>query len=206
MDFLVGSTLHAFALLLLILISYDIACQWFINLFTRIEDHWPDEIKIPSTTQLIPAIPKLHEPMHGRANHEVFSLNFIPGVGKSDLETPERVWSAHNGLGNSTKTQGPGGRHDVLDDHFGFWNWLKYVALGKTLMSKYKAAIIERNIQVEGHRGLTESLDPMLVARWEKMCLEWESDSFLKTKANPYYTAGLCMFLLLSLLLCLLIL
>ena len=206
MDFLVGSTLHAFALLLLILISYDIACQLFINLFTRIEDHWPDEIKIPSTTQLIPAIPKLHEPMHGRANHEVFSLNFIPGVGKSDLETPERVWSAHNGLGNSTKTQGPGGRHDVLDDHFGFWNWLKYVALGKTLMSKYKAAIIERNIQVEGHRGLTESLDPMLVARWEKMCLEWESDSFPKTKANPYYTAGLCMFLLLSLLLCLLIL
>jgi len=199
MDFLVGSTLHGFYLLLLILISYDIACQWFINLFTRIDDHWPDEIKIPPTTQLIPAIPKLHEPMHGRANHEVFSLNYIPGVGKSDLETPERVWSAHNGLGNSTKTQGPGGRHDVLDDHFGFWNWLKYVALGKTLMSKYKAAIVERNIQVEGHRGLTESLDPTLVASWEKMCLEWESDSFPKTKANPYYTAGLCTFLLLSL-------
>lgn len=192
MDFLVGSTIHAIALLL-ILISYDIACQWFINLFARIDDHWPDEI-IPSATQLIPAIPKLHEPMHGRANHEVYSLNFIPGVGKSDLETPERVWSAHNGLGNSTKTQGPGGRHDVLDDHFGFWNWLKYVGLGKTLMSKYKAAIVERNIQVEGHRGLTQSLDSTLVASWERMCVEWEGDSLPKTKANPYYTEGLCTF------------
>ena len=131
MDFLVGSTIHAIALL--ILISYDIAFQWFINLFARIDDHQPDKI-IPSATQLIPAILKLHEPMHGRANHKVYSLNFIPGVGKSDLETPERVWSAHNGLGNSMKTQGPGGCHDILNDHFGFWNWLKYVGLGKTLM------------------------------------------------------------------------
>ena len=93
--------------------------------------------------QLIPAIPKLHKPMHGRANHKVYLLKFIPGVGKSDLETPKRVWLVHNGLGNSTKTQGPGGRHDVLYDHFGFWNWLRYVGLGKTLMSKYKAAIVE---------------------------------------------------------------
>lgn len=191
MDFIIGSTVHAIALLI-ILLSYDIACQWFINVFKRMDEHWPESIKISPTTKLIPAIPKLHEPMHVQANHEVFSLNFIPGVGKSDMETPERVWSAHNALGNSTKTQGPGGRHDVLDDHFGFWNWLKYVGLGKTLMSKYKAAIAERNIQVEGHRGLTESLDPALVANWEQLCVEWEGDAFPKKKFNPYQTEGSC--------------
>ena len=141
MDFLVGSTIHTIALLL-ILISYYIACQWFINLFTQIDDHWPNKI-IPSAMQLIPAISKLHEPMHGRVNHKVYSLNFIPGVGKLDLETPERVWLVHNGLGNSMKTQGPGGHHDVLNDHFRFWNWLKYMGFGKTLMLKYKAAIVE---------------------------------------------------------------
>ena len=191
MDFLIGSTVHALVLLV-ILLSYDIACQWFVNMFKWMDQHWPDSIKISPATELIPAIPKLHEPMHAQANHEVFSLNFIPGVGKSDLETPERVWSAHNALGNSTKTQGPGGRHDVLDDHFGFWNWLKYVGLGKTLMSKYKAAIAERNIQVEGHRGLTESLDPSLVAKWEQLCVEWESDSFPKKKLSPYHTEESC--------------
>ena len=156
------------------------------------DEYWPDDLKVPSTTQLIPVIPKLNEPMHKRANHEMFSLNFIPGVGKSDLETPERVWSAHNGLGNSTKTQRPGGRHDVLDDYFSFWNWLKYIGLGKTLMTKYKAAIAEHNIQVEGHRGLTESIDPRLVAKWEKLCMEWEGDSFPKTKPNSYHTEGFC--------------
>jgi hypothetical protein len=179
-------------LVLLIIFSYDIACQWFVNLYKRMDEHWPDDLKVPSTTQLIPTIPKLHEPMHKRENHEMFSLNCIPGVDKSDLETPERVWSAHNSLGNSIKTQGPGGRHDVLDDHFGFWNWLIYIGLGKMLMTRYKAAIAERNIQVEGHRGLTESIDPRLVAKWEKLCMEWEGDSFPKTKPNPYQTEGSC--------------
>jgi len=108
------------------------------------------------------------------------------------METPERVWAGHNGLGNSTKTQGPGGRHDVLDDHFGFWNWLKYIGIGKTLMSQYKAALVERNLQVEGHRGLTSSLDNELVEKWEAMCVAWEEDPYPKSCENPYVTKGLC--------------
>ena len=140
-----------FCAIALILISYDIACQWFVHLFDRMDAHWPANLKIPASTKLIPVIPKLHEPMHGRKKHEQFSLNFIPGVGNSDMEAPERIWAGHNGLGNLTKTQGPGGRHDVLDDHFGFWNWQKYVGMGKTLMSRYQAALAEHNRQVEGH-------------------------------------------------------
>jgi len=174
--------------LCLVVISYDIACQWFVNIFRRMDEHWPATLRIPSSIKLIPAISKLHEPMHGRKNHQQYSLNFIPGVGKSDMETPERVWAGHNGLGKSTKMQGPGGRHDVLDDHFGFWNWLKYIGMGKTLKSRYKAALAERNRQVEGHRGLTSSLEEGLVAKWETICVEWENDEYPKTCENPYET------------------
>ena len=184
MDYIFASALQGFALAL-ILISYDIACQWFTNLMERMLDHWPDHLHVPSGTTLIPAVPKLHEPMHSPVNHQVYSLNYIPGVGQSDLECPERVWSSHNAIGNSTKTQGPGSRHDVLDDHFSFWNWQKYVGLGKTLMRKYRAALAERNIQVEGHRGLTASLDEAVVQTWEAMCVEWEEDGFPKQKKNP---------------------
>ena len=132
MDYIFGSAIRRFALPL-ILISYDIVCQWFVNLFSRMNDHWPLDIHVNPTTKLVPAIPKLHEPMHEQANHQMYSLNFIPGVGLSDLEAPERFWSGHNAVGNSTKTQGPGSRHDVLDDHFHFWNWLKYIGLGSAL-------------------------------------------------------------------------
>ena len=197
MDYLIALVVQAFALAL-ILISYDIACQWFVNLFHRMDEHWPTALKIPPSTRLIPAIPKLHEPMHGRKNHQQFSLNFIPGVGKSDMETPECVWAGHNGLGNTTKTQGPGGRHDVLDDHFGFWNWLKYIRIGKTLMSRYKAALAERNRQVEGHRGLTSSLDAELVEKWEAICTAWEEDAYPKSCENPYETEATCKFSIFS--------
>ncbi|PPQ83667.1 hypothetical protein CVT26_000898 [Gymnopilus dilepis] len=173
-----------------ILISYDISCQWFKNLAARMQDNWPRELDLSPSTTLIPAIPKLHEPMHTTPNHEVYSLNLIPGVGLSDLECPERVWSAHNALGNSTKTQGPGSRQDVLDDHFGHWNWQKIVGLGKTLMRKYRGALADRNIQKEGHRGLTASLNDSMVKQWEKLCVDWEEDGFPKNKKNPYETEG----------------
>ena len=88
--------------------------------------------------------------------------------------------------------QGPGRRHDVLNDHFGFWNWLKYIGIGKTLISQYKAALAECNRQVEGHRGLTSSLDQELVARWEEICVAWEEDTYPKSRENPYQTEGKC--------------
>ncbi|KAJ3487311.1 hypothetical protein NLJ89_g11723 [Agrocybe chaxingu] len=188
MDFVFASSLREFLGLSLILISYDIACQWFINLSKRMKEHWPSDLRLPPTIKLIPAIPKLHEPMHETTNHQVYSLNFIPGVGKSDLETPERVWSAHNAIGNWSKVQGPGSRSDSVDDHLAFWNWLKYVSHGDFLLRKYMAALAERNIQREGHRGFTATLEKFLVVKWEAMCVAWEKDPFPKKKPNPYHT------------------
>lgn len=190
MDYMFGSSLLSLAGALLVLISYDIACQWFINLHSRIEKFWPAYIKPEGTMKLTPAIPKLHQAMHGQSkNHKQFSLNLIPGVGASDCECPERIWAPHNPLGSSTKLQGPGTRQDTLDNHWGFWNWLKYNSLGLSLAKKYKAAVAERNIQVEGHRGLTESLKASgpLVTSWEAMCSTWESAPFPKAGSESPY-------------------
>jgi hypothetical protein len=184
MDYVFASAIRQ-TMLLFILISYDIACQWFINLFERME-HWPPELHLSASTTFVPAIPKLHEPMHSAANHQMYSLNYIHGVGLSDLECPERFWSGHNAIGNSTKTQGPGSRHDVLDDQFSFWNWQKYTTMGTTLMRKYRNGLAQRNIQAEAHRGLTSSLSTDLVMKWEAVCIDWENDSFPKKKKNPY--------------------
>jgi hypothetical protein len=189
MDYIFASAVQKMALIF-ILVSYDIACQWFVNLFKRMEEHWPHEFHLPISTTFIPAIPKLHEPMHQSVNHQVYSLNYIHGVGLSDLECPERVWAGHNAIGNFTKTQGPGSRHDILDSHFGFWNWQKYTSMGNTLMRKYQNALAVRNTQAEAHKGLTSSLSPELVAKWEAACVDWENDGFPKTKKNPYQFNG----------------
>lgn len=115
--------------LLLLIVSYDIACQWFVKLFKRMED-WPERLQIPKNVQVRAAIPKLHFRSHEVRNHAQHCLHWMLGAGQCDCEGPERIWAGHNALGNSTKSQGPGTRHDNLDFHFSFWNWLKYIAMG----------------------------------------------------------------------------
>lgn len=131
MDFVYASVLR-FVAVLLIIVSYDIACQWFINLARRIQDYWPNELKPVENMSMLPLIPKLHHEGHKKTEkHKQYSFNFCKGVGHTDGECPECIWSGHNGVANTTKAMGPGSRHDMLDDHFGFWNFEKYVSMGK---------------------------------------------------------------------------
>ena len=59
-------------------------------------------------------------------------------------------------------------------------------------MRKYKTAVRQRNIQVEGHRGFTTTLPKALTADWEKMCEEWDDATYPKKVENPFVTRGLC--------------
>lgn len=127
MDYIFTSGLQLYRELQSGIISYDIACQWFNHISKCMEETWPERLKIPGHLKLRPAIPKFHEPAHQQKNHHEFSCNLIWGIGACDCEGPERFWGGHNGLGGSTRTMGPGMRADTLDNHWGFWNWLKYI-------------------------------------------------------------------------------
>lgn len=128
MDFIFASAIKG-TQLLIVCISYDIACQWFVNIFCRMTQ-WPSDLRPRAGLHLRPFIPKFHYWAHKEEDHEQFSLNYGDGAALSDGEAIERVWSGHNALAGSTKVSGPGTRQDVLDDNFGFWNYLKYVSIG----------------------------------------------------------------------------
>ncbi|PBK83209.1 hypothetical protein ARMGADRAFT_1038011 [Armillaria gallica] len=159
MYFVFALALQAFTTLLFGIISYDIACQWFINLGMRIAG-WPSNLKIDEPLKLMPVISKFHKPAHQVEKCHEFSCNLVKGMGNSDCSC-----------------------HDVLDDHFGFWNWLKYIGMGKMLACKYHAAM-------EGHPGLCANLPPDMVAKWDAICVEWENDGFLKSVENPFHVEG----------------
>lgn len=116
--------------LLTVAISYDIVCQWFVNLFRRMQG-WPEELRLRTGLHVRPLIPKFHAPAHKEEGHEQCSMNYAEGLGLEDGECPERVWGIHNPLANSTKAAGPGTMHDIYDDNFGFWNWVKYASMGE---------------------------------------------------------------------------
>ncbi|KAE9382325.1 hypothetical protein BT96DRAFT_845622, partial [Gymnopus androsaceus JB14] len=70
---------------------------------------------------------------------------------------------------------GPGTRSDSLEAHFGYHNWKKYTNMGDTLWSRYWTALKDRNCQREAHQGLTDSLPPDLVDKWNGICVAWEN-------------------------------
>lgn len=118
-------------------ISYDIACQWSKNLSTRIPK-LPPSLQLPILEKQINfLVPKFHLPAHIEKCQTSYSFNFIPGVGRTDGEAPERGWANINPVASSTKEMGPGARRDTLDDHFGHSNWKKVVGLREFIQSVY---------------------------------------------------------------------
>ncbi|SJL08297.1 uncharacterized protein ARMOST_11660 [Armillaria ostoyae] len=91
MDFVFASALQAFMTLLFSIISYDIACQWFVNLGTWMAG-WPSNLKIDGALKLTPVIPKFHKLAHQVEKHHEFSCNLVKGMGNSDCKSPERIW------------------------------------------------------------------------------------------------------------------
>lgn len=118
--------------LLPLLLSYDIMCQWIINLFERLaREDFPSHLRINIPQGDIKyAIPKYHFNGHGQLNHSQYSLNLKPGSGRMDGEEIERTWGRNNATAASTREMGPGSRHDTLEDHFGWHNFRKMVGLG----------------------------------------------------------------------------
>ncbi|PPR05446.1 hypothetical protein CVT24_007945, partial [Panaeolus cyanescens] len=195
MDYIFVSGIRNFLDLTVILISYDIACQWFINFRSRIaQPNWPENLKRPDGIKLVPAIPKLHEPMHKQDNHQGYSLNHVKGAGNTDGEGLERIWGPHNAVGKVTQGASPGTRLLIIDIHFGWWNWLKYIGLGLMLFHRYRAAVATRNIQREAHDSFTKNIKAEVVASWTNMCETWDEDESVPKQAkNPFDTEGTSM-------------
>ncbi|KAL0568471.1 hypothetical protein V5O48_013516 [Marasmius crinis-equi] len=157
--------------LLLLIVAYDIMCQWMVNLSRRMEN-WPRDMRLPSLLYMTPVIPRFHHPAHQEdKEHDRLNCNYAKGLGDWDCECAECIWSTLNSAAPSTKPMGPGSRVLVLNDHFGF-------TIGATVKT--------RNQQTEAHRGLTASLPEDLRVSWEEMCQQWEDSKRGEKLVDPF--------------------
>jgi len=130
----VFSSLKYFAVLTFIIFSYDIVCQWFKKLWAR-HSTLPEGLQFDRTSKAIRyVIPKFHLQAHNKKCHTTFSLNFLPGSGRTDGEGIERDWAIMNAAANSTKEMSEGSRHDTLDDLWGDWNYRKILMMRKSYL------------------------------------------------------------------------
>ncbi|KAJ7821558.1 hypothetical protein B0H14DRAFT_3471465 [Mycena olivaceomarginata] len=187
MDYIWFSSLMGI-ILLTVIASYDIACQWGINFWSRAQQ-MPEHLKLPDWVQVIFKVPKFHLPPHVKKCHSPFSFNFTKGVGQTDGEGVERNWSWLNSAARSVSVMGPGSREDTIDDLCGFSNWKKTADLGKSLLRKMVLAIPEAMLHSRAFHSFTAGLrdgHEADLAKWEKMVRDWERNS---ENEDPYQYA-----------------
>ena len=137
MDFIVLSTLVGVVMMFLTL-SYDVACQWSRNFAKRVSE-FPVWMQLPGYLlgSIKYVIPKFHIYGHGCPCQTKYSLNFLPHLGRTNGEEPERWWAHINPVSMSTREMGAGARHDVIDDHAASWNWHKIINFGIWMFITY---------------------------------------------------------------------
>lgn len=113
-----------------VVISYDIGCQWLKNFHKRMSE-FPESLHLPPSQTLEIGIPNWHVNGHGPYCRNNYSLNYIPGVGRTCGEDIEITWSHTNALAPSIREMGPGARRETLNVHWNGWNFHKIVGFGK---------------------------------------------------------------------------
>ncbi|KAG1884889.1 hypothetical protein F4604DRAFT_1878458 [Suillus subluteus] len=189
MDYLLFSTLQQTHDVMVLNISYDIACQWSKNLWDRMS-RYPSAIHFDLSNKtvlfILFLVPKFHLPAHIAACQITFSYNLVKGVGRTDGEAPERGWANINPVAMSTREMGPGSWRDTLDDHFGDFNWRKVTNFGISLLHKIKSAIPERDLHVRDFKDFNHTLSqerPNEVKTWKSAVEIWEED---RSQPNPF--------------------
>ncbi|KAL0563357.1 hypothetical protein V5O48_018711, partial [Marasmius crinis-equi] len=162
--------------LLLVIFSYDIACQWMINFFFWMAD-FPEHMHLPPDMEVLFKIPKWHLIAHILKCLATFSFAYTEGVGKTNREAPERCWSWLNTIARSVSMMTAGARWDTMDDFANAWNYRKMVNLESLLVKKMGRAIPEAVVNVRVFSAFSEALKVDHAAdlkTWEEQVVRWE--------------------------------
>ncbi len=116
--------------------GYDINCQYRKKYNTRVQQLMKDYPALRTIQNevmpfILPAIGKFHAPAHTASCRCKFSYNFLPGVGMTDGEACERIWSTLNLLALRAKEMSPGHRHDFINEYHSFMNVTRVHAMRK---------------------------------------------------------------------------
>ncbi|KAL1658241.1 hypothetical protein GGF50DRAFT_67646 [Schizophyllum commune] len=164
-------------------VSYDIGCQFMINFFARM-------LKMPKKLQrdqesldVTFGLPVWHGGIHEEACRTRHSLKYHDGVGRTDGEAIERVWSLLNPLSWATKYMGEGARHDWLEDKVDSVNFNKLITLVYLLARRYIVAIDEVKVQVSSFNLISKSIEPAVLHQWKGKISAWKKD---RSSECPY--------------------
>ncbi|KAK7018251.1 CxC2 domain-containing protein [Favolaschia claudopus] len=175
--------------MLYIILSYDIACQFSKKFWTRMTG-LPEAMHINrQTTSIWFKVPNFHILGHKWPCHSPYSFHWMWGAGMTNGEDVEQNWEFTNGAAGSTKMMGPGGRHAFLEGLFAFHNWMRTVSYRKVLSQRLARALKEAPRHKEAFDAFTAVVEgerPELVAKWRGWVKEWESEQHTEGHSSPF--------------------
>ncbi|KAJ7510750.1 hypothetical protein B0H11DRAFT_1701190 [Mycena galericulata] len=183
MDFILASAI-LWDIIYLLVLSYDIACQYGKNFWNRMTGLPPEYHILIEALRIWFKIPNFHLPPHKPSCHSPYSFHWMWGAGRTHGETVEQNWEFTNGAAASTKMMGLGTRASTLEDLFGFHNWRRTVAWRRIFTSR-----MAENV----HRDAFDAFDAALraeagdmVAAWKEWVHEWESKQHTDGTESPF--------------------
>ncbi|KAH6897792.1 hypothetical protein BKA70DRAFT_1116038 [Coprinopsis sp. MPI-PUGE-AT-0042] len=168
--------------LLRIVITYDIACQWSKNLYSRMAT-LPENLRKGDDVKITAAIPSWHINAHGSDCQVNFALGYREGNGRTCGDEIEGTWDHTNSLGTSVREMAPGARHETLNDHFSGYNFHKIVGLRQNLLKKLKEAHKMQAKHIQNHALFTSTFKEETIREWTADIEAWNADN---RKPNPY--------------------
>ncbi|KAJ7585546.1 hypothetical protein C8J56DRAFT_1052852 [Mycena floridula] len=186
MDFIFFSAI-AMCGLALIFLTYDIYCQYRVNLESR-NKSMPKRLRHDfAATEIKGGLPIWHGDIHVLSCRTEHQIQYQEGATKLDGEAPERVWSVLNPISYATKEMGAGTRADAIDDRVDYHNHTKNVRLGTTLQNKLRVAIVECANQAGEFRDMSETVQAEIKAKWANQYDAWVEDR--ANNASPFAPA-----------------
>ncbi|KAJ7358563.1 hypothetical protein DFH08DRAFT_911760 [Mycena albidolilacea] len=161
-------------MLLYLILSYDIACQFSKNYWSRMEG-LPAEMHIN-----VEKVPNFH------------ILGHKWPLGMTDGEDVEQNWEFTNGAAGLTKMMGPDGHHAFLEGLFVFHNWMRTVSYRKVFVRQMARNLKEGKQHKEAFDAFTALVEgerPELVIKWRKWVKDWESVQHTDGYNSPFEIA-----------------
>ncbi|KAL1711625.1 hypothetical protein EV715DRAFT_297881, partial [Schizophyllum commune] len=172
-----------------IMVTYDIGCQWKVNLDKRL-DTMPDHLRrAGSHVDVNVRLPVWHGNVHELSCRTANSVRYAKGAGKPDGEGPERIWASMNTIAYATKEMGAGVREDTIERFAGHHNTQKNAGLGGMLYRRHIIASQQALQRKEELNDLERDLKPATLHEWRSMYEAYEADPQAMNPFMPQVTA-----------------
>lgn len=145
----------------IVILMYDIVCQYIIYFFERLRGHLPPGFTIDQ------AIDLFHVHCHKDKCFFRYASTFIPNIGIVAGQILESLWSSLNTISPTVRTATLPHRAEVLDDHACDSNHKKMLSMPETLHARYFDAVASVTVADSYFVEITSSVEPRFIAQWE---------------------------------------